>query len=235
MAWSIGGLAAALLQLLGPGGCAALGELAERLYTRPQRLRRLLAELEGLEEDGEGRICLRDPVAAAVSAVRMGASETVVARGLDWRMFEEYAARALGEAGMETWRGLRRPGAGGFELDVLGLDPVSGLGVALDCKHWSPRSTVPSRLRAAAERQRRRLRLLAEAWSELGLPRPPARRRHWLLVPALLVLRENVPRLLEGVYVVPASRLRGFLEELPVLAEEPGASRVYAPLRTSTG
>ena len=210
-------------------------EIAERLYTRPQRLRGLLAGLRGVEEDGEGRLCLRDPVEAAASAVRMGASETVVARGLDWRMFEEYAARALGEAGMDTWRGLRRPGPGGFELDVLGLDPVSGIGVAVDCKHWSPRNTVPSRLRAAAERHRRRLRLLAEAWAGLGLPEPPARRRHWLLVPALLVLRENTPRLVEGVYVVPASRLRGFLEELPVLADEPRAARVYAPSRSSSG
>jgi len=233
--WGLGEAAAAVLRVLGPGGCMGLEELAERLYTRPQRLRQLLEKLAGLEVTGGGVVCLRDPVEAAASAARLGASEAVVARGLDWRMFEEYAARALREAGMEAWRGLRRPGAGGFELDVLGLDPVSATGVAIDCKHWSPRLTAPSRLRAAAERHRRRLRLLAESWRELGLPEPPGKGRRWLLVPALLVLREAVPRLVDGVYVVPASRLRGFLEELPVLADEPAAATVYAPSRSSSG
>ncbi|KSW12483.1 hypothetical protein CF15_07110 [Pyrodictium occultum] len=199
-------------------GCTPLGEMAARLFLRPGLVEAAAARLAGaggLRLEGDAA-CVDDPLALALAAVKLGVSETAVARHLDWRMFEEYAARALAEAGFEALQGLRVHGPGGLELDVLGLDAAAGLAVAVDCKHWSPRVSTPSRLRAAAARHRERLGRLIRHWRRLGLP--PGR---WRIVPALLVLREHAPRLAEGVPVVPASRLRGFLEELPALAEDP--------------
>jgi len=212
-------VAAVVAALLEAGeDCVDAEELARRLFLRPGLVRAALerlVEAKGLELNG-GRACIADRVELALAAVRLGVPETAVARGLDWRMFEEYAARALREAGFEARRGLRLYGRGGLELDVLGLDPAGGLVVAIDCKHWNPRVSTPSRLRAAAAQHRARVGRLAASWRQLGLPQG-----RWRIVPALLVLRESVPRLAEGVAVVPASRLRGFIEELPVLAEEP--------------
>jgi len=209
-------VAAALLEA--DEGCVETEELARRLFLRPGLVRAALGRLAkagGLELSSNGA-CIADRVELVLAAVRLGVPETAVARGLDWRMFEGYAARALREAGFETRRGLRLHGRGGLELDVLGLDRAGGLAVAIDCKHWSPRISTPSRLRAAAAQHRARVERLAANWRRLGLPGG-----RWRIVSALLVLRESVPRLAEGVAVVPASRLRGFIEELYMLAEEP--------------
>ncbi len=163
-------------------------------------------------EDG---FCVRDPVAAALWLVSRGVSEGAVAGFLDWRMFEEYAARAFDEAGFTVYRGLRRYGRGGFQVDVLALDGY-GRGVVVECKHWSPRHSNPSRLRVAAERHVERTRRLAGAWDKLGLPRPGRGRVR--LLPALLVLRSTgLPRLLAGVPVISVSRLKGFIEALDAL------------------
>lgn len=166
-----------------------------------------------------GRLCVDDPLVLALHLLRLGVSEKEAAKALDWRMFERYAAEALEEAGFRVWRDIRLHGPGGLQVDVLGLDGY-GRGVVLECKHWSPRTSPPSRLRSAALRHLERARRLAANWQRLGLPRGRYR-----LVPALLVLREaGVPRLASGVPIVPVSRLRGFLEELDYLLEDPAVA-----------
>ena len=201
----------------GTRDCIDLEEISKKLFTRRTLVERAverLLEAQGgvfLERRGDC-VVVKDALGLALAAVRLGVPENVVARGLDWRLFEEYAARALREAGYSVYRGLRVAGRGGLELDVLGLG--ERVGVAIDCKHWEPRYTAPSRLREAARRHLERLGRLEAFWDKLRLPTGC-----WKIVPALLVLREHVPRLLEGVLVVPVSRLRGFIEEIPVLAE----------------
>jgi Holliday junction resolvase len=181
--------------------------------------------LPGVELHGD-QVCVSEPLELALALARLGVSEKEVAAILDWRMFEEYAARALEEAGYRVWRGLRPHGRGGFQVDVLGLDAY-GRGVVFECKHWSPRSSAPSRLREAAQRHLERTRRLAAAWSRLGLPQPSRGAR---LLPALLVLRETgLPRLASGVPVVPVSRLRGFLEQIDYLLEDPGVAVIRLP------
>ena len=211
----VGAIAEALISTR--SGCISFDELAGRLFLRKRLVEEAVKRLaEAAESDvlelREDCVVVRDVLGLALAAVRLGVSENVVARGLDWRMFEEYAARALAEAGYRVYRGLRVGGRGGLELDVLGLG--ARVGVAIDCKHWEPRYTVPSRLREAAKRHVERVMKLASFWDRLRLP-PGC----WKIIPALLVLREHVPRLLEGVVIVPVSRLRGFIEEISVLAE----------------
>ena len=197
--------------------CISLEAIAERLFIRLPLVKRAVdALIKASNKDSielhNNCVIVKDGLELAMAAVRLGVSENVVARGLDWRMFEEYAARALAEAGYRVYRGLRVSGKGGLELDVLGLG--ARVGVAIDCKHWEPRYTVPSRLREAAKRHAERVMKLASFWDRLRLPLGC-----WKIIPALLVLREHVPRLLEGVVIVPVSRLRGFIEEVSVLAE----------------
>ena len=222
-------LALALLER-GSGSCIDAGE-AVRLGVRGGILHaaaRLLAPAVRLEDSsgGSGGVCVEDVLELALAAARLGASEQVIARYLDWRMFEAYAARALEEAGYTVYRGLRRGGRGGFEVDVLGIRQP--LGVVFECKHWQPRYSSPSRIAGVVERHVERVRRLAAAWPKLGIP--PARLR---LVPAVLVLREHgLPRLVRGVPVVPVSRLRGFLEELPGLAYSGELLIVEAPAGT---
>ena len=199
-------------------------EASEKLFINPTRLRAALEKLaaeapEAVALEG-GEVCIRDLVEAALAAARMGAPESLVARSLDWRDFERFTAKALEEAGFQVYRNLRLTWPKGFEVDVLGLDKPAHLGLVVDCKHWNPRSTPPSRLRQAAIRHRERVERLARYWWKLHLPKGP-----WTLIPVIVVLREqNTPKLVEGVFVVPASQLKGFLRELPELRE---LSEVY--------
>jgi len=205
----------------------ARGERCVELRVLPLPERGVVARgvLPGVEEDGS-RVCVVSPLELALYALRMGAAEKAVVRALDWRMFEEYAARVLGEAGFQVWRDIRLHGAGGFQVDVLGLDGY-GHGLVLECKHWSPRNSAPSRLREAAARHLERTRRLALHWRRLGLPG-----RGYRLVPALLVLRETgVPRLVHGVPVVPVSRLRGLIEEFDYLLEDPAVAKLQSGAR----
>jgi hypothetical protein len=216
----LGALVAELLKLRNEE-CVNIDTVAARLFIRSVLVRRAAELLSA--EPGSGirleseKICVMDGLALALAAVKLGVPETVVSKSLDWRLFEEYARRAFSEAGYRVYRGLRVGGKGGLELDVLALAEAHG--VAIDCKHWEPRYTVPSRLREAARRHVERIRRLEKHWDRLGLP-PGC----WRIVPALIVMRENVPKIIEGVFVVPVSKLRGFIEELPVLLEAEEAS-----------
>jgi hypothetical protein len=202
---------------------AARGRNCLGLDELPPSTRAALKRAGGLPGTrlSDGMLCVESPMELALFLLRGGVSEKVVASILDWRMFEEYAAWVLGEAGFRVWRGIRLHGAGGFQVDVLGIDTY-GHGIVVECKHWSPRASTHSKLRAAAVRHLERTRNLARFWHRLGLPHGGYR-----LVPALLVLREaGLPRLVEGVPVVPVSRLRGFIEELDYIMEDPRVVKI---------
>ena len=220
-------LARLLLEQASKGArCAPLAEAAGRLRAHPEAVAEAASTLRGVALEGDV-VCVSDPVELALHLAAMGARESEIARYLDWRMFEDFAARALEEAGFQVYRGLALHGKGGFQVDVLGVDPASSLAVAVECKHWSPRTSAPSRIAQAAKTHLERVRRLAAAWNRLGLPRP--RRGRLRILPVLLVLREQgLPRVAAGVPVVPASRLRGFLEELHVIVEDPVIAVVEA-------
>ena len=208
-------VAEAALALSQASPCFGLGDLAEVVGARAGEVGAVLSSLSGAVSLEGGEVCVGDRVALALRAVELGADPAKVSDALTWRDFEAFAASALEEAGFEVARNVRASGRGGFEVDVVGSRPP--LAVAIDCKRWSYRASSPSRIAEAAARHRRRAERLAASWPSLGLP---ARVR--TLVPALLVLREDLPREVAGVAVVPASRLRGFLEELEAVAAELG-------------
>ncbi|WP_048061557.1 restriction endonuclease [Hyperthermus butylicus] len=194
---TVSALATIILSELSPQGCKPVTEIAEKAFLRPivvENALQTLAKATSAITIEEGVVCLHDPVELAIAAVKNGASETIVARSLDWKMFEDYTAKALEEAGYTVYRSLRVPGKGGLEVDVLGLDPPAKLGIVVDCKHWNPRTATPSRLREAARQHRERLERLAKLWWKLRLPRGT-----WRLIPVIITLRENVPKLAEGV------------------------------------
>ncbi len=203
----------------------ARGERCVKLQSMPliERSLAMRSVLDGVVRDDD-KICVEEPMRLALHALRMGVPEKTVAAALDWRMFEEYAAWALEEAGFHVWRGLRVHGPGGFQVDALGLDGY-GRGVVVECKHWNPRVSSPSRLREAARRHLERVRRLARYWHRLDLPR-----RRYRLVPLLLVLRETgLPRIIERVPVVPVSKLRGLIEELDYVIDDPSVAVVETP------
>ncbi len=195
--------------------CTSINTISSRLGLRPKLVENTISLLGEAVRIVDDCILVSDPLDLAIAAIRLGASEKIIAEKLDWRMFEDYAAKALGEAGYNVYRNLKLYSPYRFQVDVLGVS--ANHGVVFECKHWKPQSTIPSRLKSIAKSHLERARKLALTWTRLGLPRP--QRGALRLVPAILVLREHINSLVvDGVAIVPVSRLRGFIEELPSLA-----------------
>jgi hypothetical protein len=205
------------LALLGSEGCVPLSDVASGSGLSREVVQAYLSRIEeagGLRLEGDSACPLNRAILAA-AAVRLGADPEAVSRLLSWRDFEGLVAEALSEAGLRVWRNLRVPGRGGLEVDVLGLE--GDRGVVVDCKRWSYRSSSPSRIAEAASRHVERVMRLIALWGSLGLPGTPRR-----LLPALVVLREDLPKVVNGVAVVPVLQLSGFTRELEAVIDELG-------------
>ena len=184
----------------------------------PERLVALvLGELarQGLLEASGDTYSVPDPVELALHAVGMGLDPRRVAESLDWRHFERFVARALAEYDYIVARNLRLKPPGGVEVDVLGVGRFYGL--AIDCKHWSPRTTSPSKLVEAARRHRARIDILASRWAETGLAEPGEG-----LVGVMVTLTDPGVRSLEGVGVVPVSVFHDFASRVEYYVDELG-------------
>ncbi len=223
----------ALLELLSLRGRAAVVDVAERagvrLQAACQALKRVEEAAPGLVEvdPGCGEVRARDFFELVLALVSKGlVSPEKAARLLDWRDFEEFAARVLQSYGYRVYRNVYRPPPRGFQVDVVAVQPSGRYALVVDCKHWEPRHSSPSRLKRAVARHVDRAKLLLAYWtSARGLGE---KRRPRAVLPVLVVLRENVPPLVEGVPVVPASKLRGFMEELEAILEDPRVRLIKA-------
>lgn len=197
------------------GECIELSKLASTLYIPEEDILELVDNLASQTSYSfisyrGGCIIVYDKIELAIAATKIGVPENIVSTKLDWRLFEEYTARVLREAGYRVYRGLKVAGPWGLELDILSLAASHGL--AIDCKHWQPRYTSPSRLKLVAQQLHKRINRLEKYWRSLGLPLGT-----WRILPVIIVLKHYIQPFVEGAVVVPVSRLRGFLYALPEL------------------
>jgi len=145
-------------------------------------------------------------------AIGAGADPEKVARELRWQEFESLANQILTRDGFSTLNHLVFRAEGRrYEIDVVGAkEPVV---LCVDCKHWH-HGWAPSKITAAARNQMLRVLSLSRV-----LPMYSGRLRigNWRtvrLIPVVLTLADLSSRLVEGVPVVSALRLRSFLSEL---------------------
>jgi len=145
-----------------------------------------------------------DRMRAAILAVRIGAGLEELSRVLDWKDFEVLAAKMLEASGYTTHHAfrLRKPRA---EVDVIGIR--DGLALLVDCKHWKRAS--PSELRRFASMQTERAQAFVGANKKIG--------NEIVLkaVPAILTLHSESVDFADGVPVIPVTKFRSFLNEMP--------------------
>ena len=171
-------------------------------------------------------------------AIGAGADPEKVARELRWQEFESFANQILTREGFSTLNHLVFKAEGRrYEIDVVGAkEPMV---VCVDCKHWH-HGWARSKITAAARNQMTRVLSLSRV-----LPMYCGRLRigNWRavrLVPVVLTLADLSSRLVEGVPVVSALRLRSFLSELSpwvhqlrfVDAKMPSLNLPWVPPRT---
>jgi hypothetical protein len=105
------------------------------------------------------------PIELAIALSERGVELKRISEHLDWRDFEAFTSRILEESGYSVHRGVKLTTPVRFEIDVIGVDPVSGIGLIVDCKHWSIASR--SRLVEAAERHYERTCKLVKYYSRV--------------------------------------------------------------------
>ena len=164
---------------------------------------------------GDFKVSPYQRVQLVLEAVRLGVPLERACRSLSWGEFEETVKNALELNGYEAIHHLRiRIGGRLSEIDVFAVK--GELALLLDCKHWR-RPLSPSQLRRVVEAQVERLEALKdeENLKVLRLKLGRKNYRKFYVIPVVVTLLEASHRLVEGVPVVPISRLPSFLAEAP--------------------
>ena len=159
--------------------------------------------------DEEIRITPEQRIRIAELAILGGADPERVARELRWQEFEELTAHILDVEGYVTVKHfVFRNSVRKYEIDVLGAkDPVV---LCVDCKHWH-HGWAPSRIMAAARRQTMRVLCLSEVYAFYERKLRIAGWRSVRFLPIVLSLADVPSKVIGGVPIVSALRLRDFL------------------------
>jgi hypothetical protein len=157
------------------------------------------------------------PVQLAIEYISRGGDPERISALLSWRDFEEFVSRSMELVGMDVARGIRAPPPRGFEIDVLGVEHISGFSIAVDCKHWS---RVRSLFKAARDMEERVSKALSRCAILLSHLPTFYKARH--LYPLIVTLRDPQVRYLGGVLIVPIHRFRDLLLRFREYAEELG-------------
>jgi Holliday junction resolvase-like predicted endonuclease len=159
--------------------------------------------------DEELQVTSEQRMRIAELAILTGADSERVARELRWQEFEGLVARILNVEGYATAKHfIFRNSARKYEIDVLGAKEPMVL--CVDCKHWH-HGWAPSRIMAAARNQMMRVLCLSEAYAFYGRKLHIAGWRSARLLPIVLTLADVSSKLVDGVPIVSALRLRDFL------------------------
>jgi hypothetical protein len=159
-----------------------------------------------------GELCLRSLVPLALKGLSLGLSPYTVSRYLNWKDFEVLVKHYLELSGYEAVRSVRLKRRR-YEIDVLAVDSVRGLGLAIDCKHWSPGYSKGSKLRAVAELHRSKVKLFGNECHDHLKSIPQLRRCKWIL-PVVVTLTSSVRGYFRGSFIVPVEALRDFIVRL---------------------
>ena len=152
----------------------------------------------------------------AEQLIHGGVDPKRVSRCLGWQEFEDFANQSLLNNGFATRKHcIFKTTSGRREIDILAWNDSFTL--ALDCKHWVT-GMSPSAIRRIVRAQIERAKALAdrpELLHRLKVGRPEKR----YVTPVILVLAELRDQLVDGVPVVPISKLISFIYGLSPVAE----------------
>jgi Holliday junction resolvase-like predicted endonuclease len=142
-------------------------------------------------------------------AISEGADPEHVARQLRWQEFEGLVARILSREGYATANHfVFRYASRRYEIDVLGAkEPIV---LCVDCKHWH-HGWATSKVMTAAKNQLLRVKSLSEVFTFYEKKHHIARWQSVRLLPIVLTLADVSSKMIDGVPIVSALRLRDFL------------------------
>lgn len=156
-----------------------------------------------------GDVCIKSLVKLALEAIALGADPTNVSSYLSWRDFEEFTTEYLQLSNYLVVRNLRFTYRR-LEIDVLGVNTSSALGIAIDCKHWGPGYSKKGKLITVASVHRSKVEYLSSECSSI-MGKYPLILRAKYFIPAIVTLTESVKGYLNGSFIVPISSFNDFI------------------------
>lgn len=175
----------------------------------PEELIEYLMDKELIYLSLNNEVCIHSIVKLALELVRLGLDVEVISKPLSWRDFEELVNEYLSLSGYYVLRNLRFSRRR-YEVDVLGVDEVSGIAVVVDCKHWSPGYSKKGRLAyIAREHSAKVMRLAEECASTISKYRILSKVR--VLTPVIVTLTDVMHGYINGSFIVPILRFNDFI------------------------
>jgi hypothetical protein len=199
-----------LLEFLLARKRALVGELASLLGCSEELVVEIARKYSDLISVSGGELVVTNRLELALLLSERGVELKRISEYLDWRDFEVFSSRILEEFGYIVERGVTLTSPVRFEIDVLGVDPTSGLGLVIDCKHWS--LATRSRLVEAAARHAERVDKLVKYYSRAKQKYRVLEKASKLL-PLIVTLLTPRIRVHENVLFVS-------IRELPVLLRD---------------
>jgi len=157
-------------------------------------------------------VVVEKPLELALYLAKMGFPLKELAAYIDWRDFEKFAAEILSAHNYAVLTNFLATRPARFEIDVIGVDPGSGRGIFVDCKHWS-RSGSRTALLEAMEKHASRVEKFVKYFSWF--------RDKWIhftrlreIVPVIVTLTTPVVRAHKSVIAVSIQELNQFLIDI---------------------
>jgi hypothetical protein len=205
---------------------ALVGEVASLLGYSESLVTEVVKRYSDLVKLVGGEIVVVNSIELALTLSERGVELKRISEYLDWRDFEAFTSRILEESGYHVERSVKLTTPVRFEIDVLGIDPVSGIGLVVDCKHWSIASR--SRLLEAAERHYERVEKLVKYYSRVKqLYRVLEKATR--LVPVVITLTTPSIRVYRRVLFASIRELPALLRDLHVVLDHYEVEPISAP------
>lgn len=166
------------------------------------------------------------PVDLALELATRGVELARISENLSWKDFEELSARILEGSGFEVARRVMLTTPVRLEIDVLGVEPASRLGIAIDCKHWS--LATSTKLAEAAKLHAERIAKVTRYYSYFK-----ARYRLFStakkIVPAIVTLFTPPLRIHENVLIFSIGEMPNVIRDINTVLDTMGVKPVRLP------
>ncbi|MEM4718374.1 MAG: hypothetical protein QXE81_06450 [Desulfurococcaceae archaeon] len=161
---------------------------------------------DSLKLDSE-EIIVANPIQLALKLANYGVELRKISRLLNWKDFEMFTSQILYGFGYEVLKSVKMTTPIKFEVDLIGVEEVTGFTLLVDCKHWStmPRSRLIHAAIDHAERVKKVIRYyqyLRSKYRVLGKIKE--------ILPLILTLLKPRIRLYENILFIS-------IEEFPEL------------------
>ncbi len=176
-----------------------------------------LASIDGAYTGLSGELCFKSLLPLALKALEVGADIYEVSSLLSWKDFEVLVSEYLRLSGYESVQSLRTK-LRRYEYDIVAVNPVSKIGLIIDCKHWSPGYSKRGKLKYVASDHERKSVYLIKQCQLLRNEYRILTKAKWF-VPVIVTLTEVLKGFLEGVLVVPIGTFRDFLINLELYVD----------------